>query len=258
MLIDVVNDVQARVNKLNRKVTSVNRNVDEKVMALGKNVFTLQLIQDPIMEKGVNALRLWTWKEKATVVYDSKKDPFTADGLFCKVQGKPNIALVATTTDGDVFGGFYSVPVTEQDSDDDFLKYLKMDRKSLMDPESGISKYLKKTYNDPDVFAFSFESHGRCDTPQRFVLKEGLLKEKAHVGFLKDDRKGFVGFGVGGAGFYLGNERSDSYCYDMSRGFEGLKDTTMTGQNNSLQTDIFCRNPPYHRCTRLVAVQLSN
>ena len=171
----------------------------------------------------VDALKGWTSKRRVKTLFDSTVDEFTGDGLFDKVQGKPNIAIVGFTTDGDVFGGFYSVAVTKQEED----------------------------FYDLNIFAFSFESHGRCATPQRFFTKEEL-KRKALVEFVKSDDSGFVVFWVEGAGgFWLGNERSDSFCCDMSLGFEGLDDTTLTGQTN---TDW--KNPPYHHCARLVALQL--
>ena len=168
-----------------------------------------------VMTKGVNALKEWTGRASATIVFDSAVDEFTHAGLFSKVRGKPNIAIVGFTIQGDVFGAFYSVAVTEQEVD--FL--------------------------DPNIFAFSFESHGRCETPQRFVVKDGL-KEMVNVYFDKDDSRGFVWFGVDGVGcFTLGNESSDSFCWNMSRCFEGLENTTLTGNF-------------HHHCTRLVAVQL--
>ena len=173
----------------------------------------------------VNALKAWTGKANATIVYDSAVDEFTDDGLFAKVKGKRNVAIVGFTTDGDVFGGFYSVSVTEQE------------------------KYFK----DPDIFAFSFKSHGRCSTPRRFAVraKKGL-KKYTDVKFWKHNSSGFIYFGVGGSGgFWLGNERTHSYCCDMSRGFKGLKDTTLTGKDGNW-------HGPFHRCTRLVAVQLDN
>ena len=176
------------------------------------------------MGRYVNVLKRWTGKTRATIVYDSTVDPFTNDGLFNNVKGKRNIALVATTTDGDVFGWFYNVAVTKQ----------------------------WKFFGDPTIFAFSFESHGRCKTPQRFFVKE-RLKENANVLFDKDDTNGFVGFYTFGyAWFCLGTERSNSYCDKMSWVFEGLENTTMTGKNGNE------REGPYHHCTRLVAVQLHN
>ena len=166
----------------------------------------------------VTALKVWTGKATATVVYDSTVDAFTHNGLFENVKGKRNIAIVGFTTDGDVFGGFYSKAVTRRN----------------------------KGFYDPDMFAFSFESHGRCATPQRFVPKG--YKMTAYVRFC-NDRNEFVMFGVGGH-FSLGNEKSDSWCWAMSDGFEGLERATLTGKNGHWAQG------PYHHCTRLVAVRL--
>ena len=172
----------------------------------------------------VNALKEWAGKTIASVVFDSTVDEFTHDGLFEKTQGKRNIAVVGFTTDGDVFGGFYSVAVTKQIQD----------------------------FYDPDIFAFSFESHWRCMTPQRFVVKQE--KKKATVRFFrKNNEYGFVGFWVVGTSWFsLGNERSKSFCDNVSRAFEGLENTTLTGQNNNTNGSV----PPFHHCSRLVAIQL--
>ena len=179
--------------------------------------------ENSVRGKGVNALKEWTGRARASTIHDSAVDEFTTDGLFEKVQGKRNIALVGFTTEGDVFGGFYSVAVTEQDI----------------------------VFYDPNMFVFSFESHGRCETPQRFGVKEER-KEKAYVRFFKNDNQGFVVFWFGSCGFVLGDERSNSWCYSLSVAFEGLKNTTLTGQNNAGGW----REGPNHHCTRLVAVQL--
>ena len=180
-------------------------------------------VEEPTAQFPVDALKAWTGKVRATLLFDSTVDEFTDKGLFTKVKGKPNIAVIGFTTDGDVFGGFYSVAMTEQE----------------------------KRTRDPNIFAFSFESHGRCQTPQRFSVKEGL-KRKAYLRFWKDNEYGFVYFlADDNGGFWLGNERSNSWCWNLSRGFEGLENTTLSGQNN-----VYMRTPPYHHCTRLVAVQL--
>ena len=110
----------------------------------------------------------------------------------------------------------------------------------------------EKDFFDPDLFVFSFESHGLCETPQRFFVKEGL-KERAYVLFWKNDIRGFVWFGVSYAGgFRLGNESSKSFCWELSCGFDGIEDTTLSGQNG------FYPNGPFHHCARLVAVHLSD
>ena len=167
----------------------------------------------------VNALKEWTGKTRTCVLYDSTVDEFTDDGLFNKVKRLRNIALIGFTTDGDVFGAFYSNGEWEQN---------------------------KKCWSR-NIFVFSFESHGRCKTPQKFSVKEGT-KDKPYVYFWKDNTCGFLSFFVGSAsGFWLGNDRSSSYCINLSKGFADLEDTTLTGQ-------MF---PSRHQYTRLVAVQLS-
>ena len=172
----------------------------------------------------INALKEWTVKARATIIYDSTVDEFTYDGLFNNVKWKPNVALIGFTTDGDVFGVFYGVAATKRDKD----------------------------FNDPNLFVFSFESHGRCETPRMFPVKK-RLKKNARVMFFTEDRyERFVWFGVYGEGCsYLGNESSKLYCNNVSNVFEELEDTTLTGRSGK------CGYGPYHHFTRLVAVQLS-
>ena len=172
------------------------------------------------MAENINALMEWTGKTTATVVFDSTVDEFTDNGLFNKVKGKKNIAVIAFTPGGDVFGGFYTVAVTKQEG----------------------------YFFDRNIFIFSFESHGRCETPQRFAVKESV-KDQGIVRFYDGHSYGFVWFGVNGVGgLTIGNERSKSHCFFPSFGFEGMQDTTLTGQDGPNNE---------HSCTRLIAIQLS-
>ena len=221
MLIDVVTDVRAVVGALEHDLTTLGQRMDQKVETLQMAASHFSGNDLEMMANGIGALKEWTGKASARVVYDSRVDPFTDDGLFNKVKGRTNIALVGFTTDGDVCGGFYSVAVTRQ----------------------------KDHFFDPNIFAFSFESHGRCMTPQRFAVKEGV-KEKMNVRYWPKNLHGFVSIGWTG-GFTLGNEATDAWCCRMSHEFEGLADTTMTGKNGTW------REGPYHNCTRLVAFELS-
>ena len=161
MLDDIVQEVRALVESLvSSKLEQVDQEIEELkcgLNSLSKDVyegigklqlFAVKTAQDPTVTKYANTLKQWTGKAIASVVYDSNVCPFTDECLFQMVKDKPNIAIVATTTDGDVFGGFYNVAVTEQ------------------------GKHL----NDPNMFVFSCESHGRCVTPKRFVVKEALIK----------------------------------------------------------------------------------
>ena len=61
-----------------------------------------------------NALKRWTGKRTASVVFDSTDDEFTDAWLFVDVRGMPNIALIVSRVDLDGFGGFDSVVVTKQ------------------------------------------------------------------------------------------------------------------------------------------------
>ena len=167
-----------------------------------------------------NTLKEWTGKSSATIIYDSTVDEFTGGVFYDKVKGKENIAVVGFTTDGDVFGGFFSPAVTEQE----------------------------KAFFDPNMFIFSFESHGRCETPQRFDVKKGE-KGEAVVGLFKNHPDGFVQFWVANGHFWLGNEKSKSDFWNISLGFEGVEDTTLTGKSGLGSKDE-------HHCARLVAVQL--
>ena len=164
-----------------------------------------------------DALKGWTGKGCATVVYDSTADEFTDEGLFQSVKGKPDIAVVATTTDGDVFGGFYTVAVTGQD----------------------------EWFMDPDMFIFTFEAHGRCATPRKFAVKR-KWRDTNSVKFFKDFSAGwYVEFCGGGGWFFLGSEKSNTKTIDLARCFVGIEHTTLTGTNRERFT-----------CCRLVAVQL--
>ena len=210
---------EGEADDLKRDLKALTNDRDER---LGK---LQQYALDSILESGrmrhASVLKEWTGKARATIIFDSTVDEFTKDSLFKKVKGKRNVAVIGTTTAGDVFGGFYSVAVTKQD------------------------RYFK----DPNMFAFSFESHGRCKTPQRFGVKKEN-KGDAVVNFYKDDFPGrFVEFYGGGGGcFYLGNERSRTYCIDVSDAFEGLENTTLTGMKNSEN----------FTCCHLVAIQLKS
>ena len=227
MLFDVVQEMQAQVETLvssqiklaewsvdclKWRLKGFNGDVKERLEKLER--YVLRSVLD--VAGYANTLKEWTGKTVATIIFDSKVDPFTDECLFEKVKGKSNIAVIGITTDGDVFGGFYSVAVTEQD----------------------------KALFDPNVFAFSFESHGRCENPQRFNAKLKWWRETGVVFYKNHPYGHFVQFEVCGSRFFLGNESSDLYCQDMSWGFEDIEDTTLSGNNY----------PEKFSCCRLVAI----
>ena len=63
------------------------------------------------MRECESALKQWTGKSTASVVDDSTSDVFT---FLPDCQGKSDIAIVATTTDGEVFGEFFNVVAAKQ------------------------------------------------------------------------------------------------------------------------------------------------
>ena len=172
--------------------------------------------------KAIEALKRWTWKTHVEVVFDSEVDEFTGDTLVERILGKPNMAFIKFTTDGDVFGAYTSVGVKQ--------------------------KWI--TQHDPDIFIFSFESHGRCMTPQRFfVNKEN--RDRAQFMFpSRGTRRGdFLRFEAHSCGSCLmvGGDNSCTVCYSLSTGFDGIDDTTLAGVRVKSHK---------HHCTRLVAVHL--
>ena len=163
-------------------------------------------------------LRRWTGAPGAAVLYDSDADEFTGRGFVEAVRTRANVAVVAFTADGDVCGLFYRVAVTEENT----------------------------AFFDPSVFAFSFESHGRCASPQRFVVKRAK-KKKAHVVLSTTYPEGFVSLHVGASSVSVGTDRARSLCRSLSSAFEAMEDTTLTGR----------RGPrAWHRWCRVIALHL--
>ena len=211
--------VSTHVSTLNERVDDIRLVFDDKIRAIKAFGASFSGRDLDTMTKGISALKSWTGKASANIVYDSTVDPFTAQSLFDKVNGISNIALVAFTADGDVFGGFYNVAVTEQD----------------------------RSFKDPNMFVFSFESHGRCHTPQQFAVKEEKKADK-YVDFYKNGSSSFVDVGGSSGYFYLGNDTSSgTCCYSLSSGFVGIEDTSLTGKPNGER----------FTCTRIVAVHLN-
>ena len=91
-------DVEALGNEKARKVEELLRLVDSAEHGADWSDHLVALRQ-------IDQLKGWTRKTRSAIVFDSKQDPFTVDGLFERVKGKANIAIIGTTTDGDVFGG---------------------------------------------------------------------------------------------------------------------------------------------------------
>ena len=149
----------------------------------------------------VDTLKEWTGTTNATILFDSTTDEFTHDGVFQKLRGKKNVALIATSDGKDVFGAFYSVAVTQQ----------------------------RKEFRDPTMFVFCFECHGRCKTPHRAAVWEDVSKW-ASVEFYTGPNA-FVHFTVFNRGsLYLGTDKTTSASPNLSLAFRGIANDTFTGR----------------------------
>ena len=143
----------------------------------------------------------WFGTANAKILYDSDVDEFCSATFARHILSRDNVAVVATTDDGDVFGGICAAAVTS----------------------------LFTQHVDPSICLFSFESHGRCPTPARFPQARPE-DNPAFVEVWKNDQRGFLAFGGVSGGFVcVGDERLYSCADSLADAFEGLDNTTLTG-----------------------------
>ena len=135
-----------------------------------------------------------------SAIFDSTVDEFTNSGLFNKVMGRGIIAFIGFTTDGDVFGGFYTVAVSKE-----------MNGSTI--PTSQVLVRVTRSVHDATA-----------------VRLKKSNKDGACVSFHKNNRNRVVGFDGSGDCFDLGNEKSDTFCFNLSRGLVGIEDASMTGK----------------------------
>ena len=178
--------------------------------------------EDIVINDAIPQLKQWIQKEQCETAYDSMVDPFTKEAFYLKTLNKPNIMIIGVTTDDDIFGGYLSIPVDCCDTN----------------------------FQDRLHFLFSLESHGRCPTPRFFQRREEYLGRNA-VRFCQSHPYGFLSFGSGlseKSYIFLGNRQSNSYCNNLSKEYEDLEDTTLTGKTGTNQ---------FHSCRRVVVIQFS-
>ena len=101
-----------------------------------------------------NVLMDWTAANSATVIYDSTVDECATQTVVDTVRNLPNVALIAFTQQGHVFGGFYRKPSTS----------------------------TQTFVYDERLFAFSFETKERLRPPVRFFPQE-QCRDAAYIGF---------------------------------------------------------------------------
>ena len=171
------------------------------------------------MQMGLQALKGWTQKQNATIIFDSSYDPFVFNVFHERVMNVQDVAVVGFTSEGCVFGGFFHRPV-------------------------GV---VNVQVEDPHVFAFSFASRGACETPQQFVPPDVLQAVSPPGVRLMTNDSGFIRFSVGGVqGFSLGNQQSKTSSSECSIGFRGMNDEILSGKPGKSK----------YTCVRLVALRL--
>ena len=160
----------------------------------------------------------WTGKSAALPLYDSDVDEFTATAFCDALRGRPDVAVVGVTTEGDLCGAWFSEPVTACDED----------------------------IANPALFAFVFPT-ARHPSPRRYAARHPA---KACVEVCRASPHGFINVWVSReGGFWLGNERSRAYCANLHWAFDGLGDESLTGRAKNLGGSD-------HHCQRLVVVQM--
>ena len=119
--------------------------------------------------------------------------------------------MIGITDKGDVFGAYISVAVKET-----------------------VGNY--KDIRDDGQFAFSFFSHGRCDVPQRWGLRND--KQNSIEIIISDPTDSeFLWFGVC-VGFDFSNGPMKSTVLSPGESFEGLGDSVLTGDSGEHFTTV--------------------
>ena len=94
----------------------------------------------------------------------------------------------------------------------------------------------KKRQQNPNTFNFSFESHRRCKTPQRFDVNEDGNGE-CNVTLFKNNSFGlFVVFSGGYGLSSTGDEKKETWSSWLSADFKNVSDTTVPGKNSEKLT----------------------
>ena len=173
----------------------------------------LSLHSPDCMVKYLATLCEWTGKKDLDLLYSSTINPSSLTAFHEKVHNKAGVAVVEMLANGEVVGGFCSVP-------------------------------LDGTVADPDMFIFSLDSNGRYPTPRRFPVKQGL-RDRAYVALRTFPFESSVVpspsivFGVRGPDephslrIWHGYRKHD-VTSNLRGGFEGLDDEVFCEETNQI------------------------
>ena len=152
-------------------------------------------------QRPINALLQWTHKTGFSVLFNSQTEPFFAHNILYRTMLMSDIVYIVITAGGDVFGVYYEKPL------------------------GGLDIQV----NDPSIFMFSFESHGRCAKVKRFALKS-YRADDAFVMLHRNSRRIFT-VGCGHAELSLYDTRTTSYTNNLSWMFWDMDNRTLTGHD---------------------------
>ena len=166
-------------------------------------------------------LSAWTGKHRATTLFDSTVDEFTASAIFQRLCMKRNIVVVGVTEDGEVFGGFYDWP--------------------LASPGTFVRA--------PGLFVFSFPQSTDA-VPQKHPVRAGM-RELVGAVLFRTAHHAFLWLGVFSNGLAFGTDRTPSSCRNASEIFEGLDAAPFPRGGRTSGTRTF------FQCVRLLVLQMT-
>lgn len=144
-------------------------------------------------------------------VYASRGGHIDQAQVFSKVQNQGNVAIVAKTACGRLFGLLYT---------------------------KAVSVFDKKVM-DPSISVFAFRP-GDDEMPFEVFDLNDACKGRTYVRFPRRSRSGFVQVAVDGVGqLWVGTEQSDSYSESISSVFDGVSDDGLTGRNGRRQDQFY-------------------
>ena len=169
----------------------------------GNSTSSKDVVQPFDLSQGFDALKVWTGKTNATIVYDSSSCEWDHN-KFNELLKTPSNAVIGITEDGDVFGGFVSVAIEKA------------------------NHWLP----DGSLFVFSLFCHWRCDVPQKWELLERRKNVTETVMIFDTTNSSFIRFGSFGF-FFFGEGRNCSYIGRLDMCFEGSNSFAITGREDA-------------------------
>ena len=220
--------IQANCDDLKRQLETDHRRLDRVEKKVNKHDVQLHLVQAVFKtdeEKGLHLLFLERVKDDP-LFRDLLPEPVCVvrrsltTAQFERLRNRQNVLVLAKITEGWYFGVWFTRP---------------------------LQRFNQKTF-DPTITAFVIRSDG--DVPIQTFPVRSKLKRAVFVNVVTDSDRGFFNVGVDGVGqFWIGTQRSRSFCENLSAIFEGLDDRGLTGFSGQGEDQLF-------RCQSVVVYEL--